>query len=55
MSTLVSRQEPHHRCEFLWMLGEKGRGLDRFGAHREFTTLFERSETNFGTFEYYLK
>jgi hypothetical protein len=34
MSTLVSRQEPDHRFEFLWMLGEEGRGLDRFGAHR---------------------
>jgi len=31
---LVSRQEPDHRCEFLGMLGQEGRGLDRFGTHR---------------------
>ena len=34
MTALVSRQEPDDRCEFPWMLGEEGRGLDRFGAHR---------------------
>src|SRR3954449_4640822 len=34
MTALVSRQEPDHRCEFLRMLREEGRGLDRFGTHR---------------------
>jgi hypothetical protein len=33
MTALVSRQEPDHRCEFLGMLREEGRGLDRFGTH----------------------
>src|SRR4051812_42447974 len=34
MTALVSCQEPDHRCEFLRMLREEGRGLDRFGTHR---------------------
>jgi hypothetical protein len=34
MTARVSSQEPDYRCQFLWMLEEKGRGLDRFGARR---------------------
>src|SRR5882672_2006963 len=33
MTALVSSQEPDDRCEFLRMLREEGRGLDRFSAH----------------------
>ncbi len=33
MTAFVSGQEPDHRCEFLWMLGEEGLGLDRCSAH----------------------
>ena len=53
-TSFMRRQESDDRCEFLWMIREKCRGLDRFGAHGTHRPFSKKSKPIFGTFEHYL-